>query len=78
MPAETVQIDDLFLRVQGLSVGEARSLGEDVVQRVADAVLVDGRAAHLGALELRVTVPYGTSQDQLVQMIADRILSVVR
>lgn len=78
MPAETVQIDDLFLRVPGLSVDEARSVGEDIARRVADALSGDVRDAHLGALNLRVTAPNGTSRDQLVQMIADRILAGIR
>jgi hypothetical protein len=74
MPGETVRIDELHLRVPGLSADEARRLGEEVARRVADALPVEGRVEHLGALDLRLTVAYGTPRDRLAAEIARVIL----
>jgi hypothetical protein len=74
MPDRTVRIGELHLRVPGLGRHEARSLGEDVARRVANGLREQGRVGHLGALELRVTIPHGTLRDRLVQIVTDRIL----
>jgi hypothetical protein len=74
MPNETVHIDELYLRVPGLSMDEARRLSEEVTRRVADALPGHGRAGHLGALDLRVTIPHGTPRDRLALVVAEKIL----
>ncbi len=78
MPGETVRIDELHLRVPGLSAEEARRLGEEVAWRMADALPVEGRVEHLGALDLRLTVPSGTPRDRLAEEIARAILQKLR
>ena len=74
MNAETVRIDELSLRVPGISTEEARRLGEDVARRIASALPPDGRTEHLGALDLRVSIPHGMPRDQLAIAIARGIL----
>jgi hypothetical protein len=74
MPAETVRIDDLHLRVPGVSAEEARRLGEAVARRVAEELSVQGRVEHLGALDLRLSIAPGTPRDRLVAEIARAIV----
>ena len=78
MPAETVRIDDLHLRVPGVSAEEARQLGEEVARRVAEELSVQGRVEHLGALDLRLSVPKGMPRDRLSEEIARAIIEKLR
>jgi hypothetical protein len=74
MGCETVRIDELRLRVPGLSEPEARRLGEDVARRVADGLAAHGRVEHLGLLDLRISMPSGVSKERLAERIAEEIL----
>jgi hypothetical protein len=68
-----LEIEELILRVPGYTREEARQLGQEVARRVADG-LSEGGNGHLGALDLRVNVPPGTSRSQLAKLIAEAIL----
>jgi len=74
MPSDEIRIDQLRLRVPGLTEQEAHKLGEEVARRVADALPAQSRVEHLGLLDLRISVPTGTPKDQLAQHIAEEIL----
>ena len=74
MPAETVRIDDLHLRVPGVSADEARRLGEEVARLVAEDLSVQGRVEHLGALDLRLSIAPRTPRDRLAEEIARAIV----
>ena len=74
MPSDEIRIDQLRLRVPGLTEHEAHKLGEEVARRVADALPADGRAEHLASLDLRISMPSGTPKDQLAEGIAREIL----
>lgn len=74
MARDTVRIDELRLRVQGLSAEQARILATNIAQRVADDLPLDGPARRLGALHLRVPAAPGTSRAGLEQMVAGSIL----
>ena len=78
MGYETVRIDQLHLRVSGLSEPEARRLGEDVSRRVAFGLPPDGRTEHLGLLNLRISIPSGVARERLVERIAEEILKSLR
>ncbi|MDQ3546109.1 MAG: hypothetical protein M3429_06280 [Verrucomicrobiota bacterium] len=69
-----MQIDNLNLRIPGISRGEARGIGKEVAERVAASLPVDGKRQRLGALSLRVNVPVGTPRDQMAKLIALSIL----
>lgn len=69
-----VKIEEMRLRVPGISADEARGLGEEVARRIADGLPVVNGTRQLGALRLRVTVPEGTSRDQMASLIAETIL----
>ena len=74
MLSDEMRIDQLRLRVPGLTEQEARQLGEEIARRVADSLPSQGRVEHLGLLDLRIAVPAGTSKDRLAQRIAEEIL----
>ena len=74
MPSDEIRIDQLRLRIPGLTEQEARTLGEEIAQRVAGSLPAHGRTEHLGSLDLRIFVPTGTSRDRLAERIAEEIL----
>jgi hypothetical protein len=74
MDAERLRIETLNLRIPGLTEAEARQLGREVVQRIAEGLPAQARALRLGALDLRVTVPGGMPRDHLAERIAMAIL----
>jgi hypothetical protein len=69
-----LQIDELVLRVPGLSEEEGRGLGEEVVRRVVDGLPAQQRDRRLGALDLSVSVPVGTSRSRMATLIAEAIV----
>lgn len=74
MASDEIRIDQMRLRVPGLTAQEARSLGEEIAQRVADGLPAYGRIEHLGSIDVRVSVPSGTPRDRLAERIAEEIL----
>jgi len=74
MADETLKIEELHLRVPGLSTEEGRSLGEEVARHVGDGLSSQIRLRHLGALDLHLTVPPGTPRTQMASVIAEAIL----
>ncbi len=78
MPSDEIRIDQLRLRVPGLTAQEAHKLGEEVARRVADALPSYGRVEHLASLDLRIFVPSGTPKDRLAERIAHEILRRIK
>jgi hypothetical protein len=78
MPRETVRIDELHLRVPGLSRGAAHDLAQSVARKVAQSLGGDGRSARLGALEIRATAPAGTPINRLADVIAAAVSERLR
>jgi hypothetical protein len=75
MPGETVRIDELHLRVPGLSAGEAKSFAEEVARRVAEELPLSGRQEQVGLLDLHLTFTQGTRRDRLAGAVAEKILA---
>ena len=78
MPGEAVRIDELRLRVPGLSAEEGRALGTEVARRISEALPQQGRAEHLGALEVRLAIPAGTPANRLAERVAEEIAKRLR
>ena len=78
MPFDEIRIDQLRLRVPGLTEQEGHKLGEEVAQRVADALPLYGRVEHLGSLDLRIFIRSDTSKERLAERIAEEILKRLR
>jgi hypothetical protein len=74
MARDTVRIDELRLRVPGLSAAQARVLATNIAQRVADGLPSDGPARRLGALHLRVPAAPGSSHAGLEQAVTGSIV----
>jgi type IV pilus biogenesis protein CpaD/CtpE len=78
MSDETVRIGQLRLRIPGVSAAQAKRLGQEIVRRVALGVTTEGRAEHLGAIELRISMPAGASESMLAERIAEEVLRQLR
>ena len=68
-----IEIEQLRLLVPGLTRQEARRLGKDVAQRLAERMPLHARPVHLGALELKLSIPRETSQGRLADLIVDQM-----
>jgi hypothetical protein len=75
---ETVRIEELRLRIPGLSVEEARQVGQNIARHLADAIPAHGKTERLGALVVRTEIPAGTPREQLAGAIARAILENLR
>ncbi len=71
--AETVRIGEMSLRIPGLSAGEGRAFGVDVLRRVAKHLPGGGTSHHLGVLDLKVRIPEGTPRSRVAETVADAI-----
>ena len=71
---ERVRIDELSLRVAGLSRDEAHAVGREVADRLADGLADRGAAAHLGRVDLRVRAPRGAGADRLAGVVVRTVL----
>lgn len=74
MDTHTLQIDHLHLRIPGLTPQEAHQLANEAVQRLAGRLPERMAALHLGALDLHLTVPWGTPRRRMANLIVDAIL----
>lgn len=75
----SIDIDELVLCVPGLAAEQARTLGEAVARRVGEALSVTaGARADVGALDLRLKLAPGMAIEQMVEAIADAILTRLR
>ena len=74
MAAETVRIEELVLRVPGLSRREAQHLGQEVAHHVADGLPPQIRPRHLRALDLRLAISVRTPRERIAKSITDAIL----
>jgi hypothetical protein len=74
--AADLHIEDLVLRVPGISPAEARTLAAEVARRLADRLHGTGRHGRLD--EVRVDVPAGLRGDELADAIAAAIARSAR
>lgn len=69
-----VRVNELQLRVPGMSTEEGRVFGEDVVRRVVATLPQQMNPRQLGTLNLKVRVPAGTPHNQIAGVVAKAIL----
>jgi hypothetical protein len=72
--SEMLTIEELVLRVPGINREGAQSLGNEVSSLVADGLSAQQGDRHMGALDLRVTVPPGATRSRMAKLIAEAIL----
>jgi hypothetical protein len=75
MDANTLKIDDFHLKIPGLTPQEAHHVANEAAQRLAGRLPDPMTALHLGALDLRLTVPRGTPRNRVADLIVDAILN---
>jgi hypothetical protein len=78
MGFESVHIEQLCLRVPGLTQPEAHRLAEEVAHQVSCALPAERSVRHLGLLDLRISIPTGVPRELLAERIAERILMGLR
>jgi hypothetical protein len=74
----TVRINDLRLRVPGLTEDEGRVLGEEVARVLSEGLpewIVD---RELAALDLKVKIPAGTPRSDIGRIVGQHILGALR
>jgi len=74
MGPDLVRIEELRLRIPGLGQEEARRLAQDVTRRVTEGLSAEVKREQLGLVDLRLSIPGGTTRDQLAARIAEGIL----
>jgi hypothetical protein len=77
MQPDRVVIEELFLRLPGLSAVEARAVAREVAERVGNGLVAALPSRALGALDLRLTVPAGATRDEMVDTVAGAILGAL-
>lgn len=77
MPGDRVIIEELFLRLPGLSRDAARAISREVAERVGAGLAEALPPRSLGALDLRLTVRAGASRDEMVESVANAILGAL-
>ncbi|MBK9036244.1 MAG: hypothetical protein IPL61_34205 [Myxococcales bacterium] len=78
MRCEAVEIEELVLRIPGVSRADAPALAEDIVRATQERLRGTGRVGRLAHVDLRVRVPAGLARAALVERIVEQLLEVVR
>jgi hypothetical protein len=74
MKAKTLQIDQLRLRVNGISGDQARRLGKLVAARLAGPALSTQRTGRLSSLTVSVPASGNISLDRMADLITERVV----
>jgi len=72
-----VEIKELLLRIPGLSVDDARHIGEEIAQRIADELPAGVGSRYIEKIDLQLSLPPGVSRKRLVDVIAAGILGEI-
>lgn len=72
MSAE-IRIDELLIRVPGLTRQEAAEFGQQVAKLLAAKLSPGLEARHFGAIRLKAQMPAGASKARLAELVADEI-----
>lgn len=74
----TVRINELQIRVPGLSPAEGRALGEEVARLLGEASLVGIGQGELGSLEIKVHIAADTQRADMARIVSQHILGGLR
>jgi hypothetical protein len=75
MGSELIRIDELRLRIPGLTEVEARRLAEDIARRVSEHIRPGGPVRRYSLLDMRLRIPTDVSREQLASRIAEEIVT---
>jgi len=73
-----VGIDELVLRLPGISAADAPRVARAIAARVADRLRGTGKVGRIHVAELRLQLPAGLRRDELIDRVAARIAEVAR
>jgi hypothetical protein len=71
---EALRVEELRVRLPGVSSAGAAELVRMVAERVGEGLPDEGTPLALDRLELRVTIPEGASRDAVARAVAAAIL----
>jgi hypothetical protein len=74
---DRVIIEELFLRLPGLTAEAARAVSREVAERIGHGLETALPARSLGALDIKVTARPGASRDELVELVAAAVLKAL-
>jgi len=74
---DRVIIEELFLRLPGLTAEAARAVSREVAERIGHGLAAALPARSLGALDIKVTARPGASRDELVELVAAAVLKAL-
>ncbi len=69
-----IHINEMTLRVQGLSKEKAKNLGQDVIQHLSENPPQDLQNKRLETLNLNVLIPSGASYSEMSKLITAAII----
>ncbi len=75
MGSELIRIEELRLRIPGLTQVEASRLAEDVTRRVSEHIKPGGAVRRYSLLDMHLCIPTGVSREQLASRIAEEIVA---
>jgi hypothetical protein len=70
----SARIEELVLRIPGISAGEARVLVDEVVRRVRAGLPDSFQPVTLPRVHVRLALPRGAAREQLAERIARAVL----
>lgn len=71
-----VEIEELVLRLPGISRAAAPGVARAIVERVQERLRGTGRVGRIRIAQVRLQVPAGLRTDELIDRVADRIAEV--
>jgi hypothetical protein len=74
MNANMLKIENLHLQIPGLTPQQAHHVGYEVAQQLARRLPARVTPLHLARLDLRLTIPAGTPQGRIVDLVVDAIV----
>jgi hypothetical protein len=69
-----IEINDLLLRIPGLSREEAGNLGKEIAKRIASGLPPGVNSRYINHMDLQLSVPTGTSYTGMAERISKAIL----
>lgn len=73
METDSVKIDEFCLNIPGLSREAATLVGNDVIRIVSKRLPKKFNVRRISNLHVQVNIPQGTSENQLAEIIAEKI-----
>jgi hypothetical protein len=74
MKDREVHINELSLRIPGVNIEESGNIGAEVARRLADNLPDSFNKSSFTNVNLKVSIPQGTSRQEVTRLISEAIL----